>query len=346
MKRSLSLLFKYIASACLLLLLSNVSFATSKIDTIYFQDGDRITGEVKSLDHNMLNLSTDDSGTIHIEWSKIDSVHIKNPMRIILSDGHIMFGILKPSGKVGSCIIEEEAGTKDTIRLWSIVELTPLEKRFIDRVSGTVSSGYSYVKASDVTKLDFAGNLKYRGEKVIIQVDYNVVLTKESIGTTQRQSGGASLYRVLPKNWSIHGAALAESNTYFELDLRTSVALGPTYFLIRNNKQDLSAGLGITANTEYSGELVRDNFEGLIQFNYMLFLFDSPEVSINVKANLIPGISEPGRFRNEIDANIKWEAFHDFFLKFTYYNSFDNEPLSGINAGHDWGNTIGLEYKF
>ena len=40
------------------------SFAGEKIDTVYYQKGDRITGEVKSLDNNLLKLSTDDSGTI------------------------------------------------------------------------------------------------------------------------------------------------------------------------------------------------------------------------------------------------------------------------------------------
>ncbi len=52
--------------------------ASSKIDTIYFQSGDRITAEVKLLENNQLKLSTDDVGTIYVEWDKVDSVMILN----------------------------------------------------------------------------------------------------------------------------------------------------------------------------------------------------------------------------------------------------------------------------
>lgn len=322
------------------------SFAGAKIDTVYYQRGDRITGEVKSLDNNLLKLSTDDSGTINIEWNKIDSVYIKNPMRITLMDGVIRYGTMTPSGNSGECILSGSYGNDEKVKLWTIVELIPLEKRFIDRLSGTISSGFSFVKASDVAKLDFNGNLQYRGEKIVLQVDYNVVLTKESSGTTQRQSGGASLYRVLPNNWSVKGRVFAESNSYFELDLRTTFGLGPNYFLIRNNKQQLSAGAGLMANREFSGELTRNNLESLVQLSYLLYLFDSPEVSLNFVTNLIPGLSEFGRIRNETDSSIKWEVFKDFYLKLTFYNSYDNQPLSGVDVRGDWGATLGLEYKF
>ncbi len=321
------------------------SFAGEKIDTVYFQRGDRITGEVKSLDNNLLKLSTDDSGTISIEWNKIDSLFILNPMRVTMMNGEIRYGTISPSGRVGECFLNGIYGTVSEIKLWNIVELIPLEKRFIDRLSGTISSGFSYVKASDVAKLDFAGNVQYKGEKLIFQADYNVVLTRESTGTTQRQSGGATLYRVLPNNWSLQGRILGESNSYFELDLRTTIALGANYYIIRNNKQRLSGGAGLLANREFSGDLSRNNFESLVQLVYMLYLFDSPEVSINFQGNLIPGLSEFGRLRSETDANLKWEIFNDFFLKLTFYDSFDNKPLSGVDVRNDWGFTFGLEFK-
>jgi hypothetical protein len=60
------------------------ALASSKIDTIYFQNGDRITAEVKSLANNQLQLSTDDAKTINVQWDKVDSVQILNNMRILL----------------------------------------------------------------------------------------------------------------------------------------------------------------------------------------------------------------------------------------------------------------------
>ncbi len=89
---------------------SGVSLASSKIDTIYFQSGDRITGEVKSLQNNQLKLSTSDGGTVNVEWNKIDSVKILNNMRIVLDDGSIMYGKILTAGEAGQCYIWSSEG--------------------------------------------------------------------------------------------------------------------------------------------------------------------------------------------------------------------------------------------
>ena len=73
-----------------------------KIDTIFLQQGDRITGEVKSMENNYLRLSTHDVGTVKVEWNKIDSVKILTNMRVELVDGRIMYGILLTAGIQGS----------------------------------------------------------------------------------------------------------------------------------------------------------------------------------------------------------------------------------------------------
>lgn len=323
----------------------NIANASSKVDTIYFQKGDRITCEVKLLANNLLKLSTDDGGNIDVEWNKIDSIFVQNTLRIGMSDGRILYGRISPSGKVGECILREEGGTASIVQLWNIVELLPLKKKIFDRLSGSLSSGFSFVKASDVTQLDFDGNIEYKGEKIILNMNYNVILTRESSGTTQRQNGGASLYRVLPKNWSIVGKVLAESNSYFELDLRSTFGLSGNYFLIRNNKQRLSSGSGLLLNKEFSAELTQNNLEGIIYANYMLYLYDYPKISLNIYGDFIPSFNHFGRIRSEISSSINWEIFKDLYVKYSFYNSFDNEPLSGVDVHGDWGITLGLEYK-
>ncbi|MEE4286069.1 MAG: DUF481 domain-containing protein [Mariniphaga sp.] len=297
------------------------------------------------LSNNLLKLSTDDGGTINIEWDKIDSIFVLNALRIDMSDGRIFYGEIGPSGKTRECILREGNGTTSEIKLWNIVGLLPLRKKVFDRLSGTISSGLSYVKGSDVTQFNFNGNIEYQADKIILQMNYNLILTRESNETTQRQTGGANLYRVLPRNWSILGRALGESNSYFQLDLRTSFGLGGNYFLIRNNKQRLSSGTGLIINREHSGELTQDNLEGIVYLNYMLFLYDSPKITLNVYSDFIPSLNHFGRIRSETNSSINWEIFKDLYLIYSFYNSFDNTPLSGVDVRGDWGITLGLEYR-
>ena len=79
--------------------------SAQKIDTVFFQNGDKLTGEVKVLENNKLKLSTNDAGTVMVEWNKIDSVKILNSMRIEMADGRVMYGILLTAGINGSCYI-------------------------------------------------------------------------------------------------------------------------------------------------------------------------------------------------------------------------------------------------
>ena len=45
-----------------------------KSDLVTLYNGDRVTGEIKSLGNGVLKLSTDSMGTVNIEWQEIASV--------------------------------------------------------------------------------------------------------------------------------------------------------------------------------------------------------------------------------------------------------------------------------
>ena len=320
--------------------------ASSKIDTVYFQHGDRLTGEMLSLDKGILKLKTDDGGTVSIEWKNIDSLCVLNPLRILKHNGGILYGQLFPSGKRQVCILLDENGQTSTIELQSIVELIQLEKRILDRLSGTLSAGFSFIKATKVSQLDFSGNVTYKGEKTIFSTNYSIVLTDDGESTTQRQTGGASFDRILPKNWSALGKLLGESNSEFQLDLRTSINTGISYNFIRSNSQTLQSGGGLSFNREFSGDLAQNNVEGIIGLKYSLFILESPKVTYNFDGYFLPGLNRFGRLRSEINTDLNWELFKDFYLKGSLFLSYDNKPLSGVDLHTDWGTSLGFEFKF
>ena len=52
----------------------SAAVAAPKTDVVVFQNGDRLTGEVKGLDRGRLSFDTDATGTIAIEWARVKSV--------------------------------------------------------------------------------------------------------------------------------------------------------------------------------------------------------------------------------------------------------------------------------
>ena len=340
-----------ISKSYLILLLVGVfiscNIQAQKIDTIYFQHGDRVTGEVKLLENNQLRLSTDDMGTITVEWNKVDSVKILNNMRIVLDQGGILYGKLLGAGEAGKCIVWNRIGDPIQLDLIRIVSLSQLEEEFLNRINGTLSSGFSYVKASQVMQLNFNGSIEYQAEKNHFQLSYDGIYTNDpQTGSTQRQDGGVTFMRILPKNWFLVSSLSAESNSELGLDLRTSLSLGGGNSIINTNFARFYAALGMQANRENSEEIDQYNVEGLMVADFSMFIYDDPEVSFNLSANLLPNLTTLGRIRTNIDTNLKWEVFNDFYLKWTFYYNYDNQPLSETAEKNDWAVTlIGVEYK-
>jgi hypothetical protein len=329
------------------LLFASDSLAGSKIDTIFFQNGDRLTGEVKSLENNQLKLSTDDAKTINVEWSKVDSVIILNNMRIVLEDGTIMYGKILTSGEAGKGYIWASEGDPALLELIRIVSLSLLEDRFFKRLKGTLSSGFSYVKASQVMQLSLNGSIDYQTEKNMVNLSYDGIFTQDpNTGYKQNQSGGTTFFRFLPKNWFLVSSLTLESNSELQLDLRTSLSMGGGNSIVNSNSTRLFVALGIQATRELSTGGTQNNLEGLVAANYSVFIYDDPEVSFSLSPKMIPSLSNLGRVRFDIDSNLKWEIFNDFYLKWTFFYNFDNQPLTEGAEKKDWAVTLlGVEYK-
>ena len=85
-------------------------FATSplhaqKVDTVVIRNGDRIVGEIKSLDRGALTYKTDDVGTLTIKWDKI--ARIVSPRYFEVEDnlGRRYYGNLQPAREYGRMVV-------------------------------------------------------------------------------------------------------------------------------------------------------------------------------------------------------------------------------------------------
>ena len=138
----------------------------------------------------------------------------------------------------------------------------------------------------------------------------------------------------------------AESSSEQQLDLRTSLGIGGGKSIIHSSNTHFFTASGILANKEVSLDTIQYNIEGLISFSYSVFIYESPEVSFNISADIIPSLNDLGRIRSQVDSNLKWEIFNDFYLKWTFFYSFDSRTLSSSGARSDWAiSLLGLEYK-
>ncbi|MBA7533304.1 hypothetical protein ES705_25539 [subsurface metagenome] len=335
-------------SIVLFLMLISHSLYGAKIDTVYFQDGNKITGEVKIMENNLLELSTDDAGRIKIEWNNIDSIYIKQRMRIEHKDGRILFGTLSPTRTLKVAVLLLDDGTAISLEHINVIRITPDKLKFFTRLDGKVSTGFSYTKASDLAKLDFAGNVLYRHNLNQIEIDYTILLTEQSgREQTQNQNGGLQYLRLLQKKWFLFNRLSAESNSELGLKLRTNFALGGGNNLVYSNYSVLYFAGGLQANRETTADTATYNLEGVITSKFSAFKYSSPKLSFDLSGTVFPSFNNWGRIRTNVESTLSWEVFEDFYLKWSMYYTYDNRPLSKEGSKNDWAITLlGLEYTF
>ena len=90
-----------LASLCVF---SGTLLAAPKTDVVVLANGDRITGEIKSLEYNQLKLSTYDMGTVYIEWDKIASLKSDQYLLLERTDGTRYYGQLVAGEKNDSTL--------------------------------------------------------------------------------------------------------------------------------------------------------------------------------------------------------------------------------------------------
>jgi hypothetical protein len=196
-------------------------------------------------------------------------------------------------------------------------------------------------------QLAIDGSITYLAKKNQVEITYDgIVTSQDSVATTQRQSGGVSFQRLLENNWFLVSKLNMESNSELDLDLRTSLGAGGGNYLVSTNRTNLFVAGGLQGTREVSQGDGQFNIEALLTATYSVFIYDSPSVSFDVSADAIPSLNDLGRIRFDVNSSLKWEIFSDFFLKWSFYYSYDSRPPSTESSKSDWAvSMLGLEYK-
>ena len=76
-----------VVSLILASIVATPALAREKTDVIWLANGDKITGEIKQLEHGKLRLGTDSIGVILIEWDDISRIESDFAFQFERSDG-------------------------------------------------------------------------------------------------------------------------------------------------------------------------------------------------------------------------------------------------------------------
>src|SRR6185503_19458291 len=110
-----------------------------KTDIVTLGNGDRITGEVSSLNRGQLQYKTDDQGTIYIEWDKVATVTSTAQFEVGTSDGQRFVGSLgSEPGRV--LLVVATTGT-ERLLMTDVTVITKIGRSFWAKLDGSIDVG-------------------------------------------------------------------------------------------------------------------------------------------------------------------------------------------------------------
>lgn len=331
-----------------LLLPATMSFARAKTDIVVLVNGDHITGEIKSLYRGILSLSTDGMSTIGIEWDEISQIKSQYYFEIEDQDGYKYYGTpeLTEDGEVR--VTRRDAVV--SLGKYQVVRITPIEKTFWNRISGSVNLGISYTKGSRIGRVDFSFNANYREEKNYIELRLTSNLTaEEERESIQRSEGILKYQRLFQRRLYSDLTGSSFRSDEQGIALRLSLSLGLGAHVVQTNSHVLESTLGLSINREWATDPTVSptrNVEGVVSVGYSIFKYNTPKTNLASSATVLPRLPDFDRWRVDVSIELTQEIVSDFIIVLTFWDNFNNKPPSEDAAKNDWGITTSFGYSF
>ena len=337
---------RFIPIICFCLLSLSIQ-AAPKTDVIVLKNGDKVTGEIKSLVRGQLELSTDHMGTVLIEWVEVAQVVSNTGQAIELTNGTRFYGSLAKPETESYVRINSEDGAIG-VDSKDIISMYPVEASTWDRLDLSASLGFSWDKASEVGKYSLGIGAQWRDPRFITRSNFQTDITTQQDQDDSQRTVFTISHMRFTKNKRFRGIfGNLESNDELGINLRTLVGAGYGWIPIRSQRTllTLMAGLDVNRETPDNGDS-ETQIEAVGSLLWDYFLFSHPERNVQVMFSVYPSLSDVGRYRASFDTVMKVELIKDLYFKISAYAGYDSDPISITASQSDYGITSGLGYKF
>jgi len=314
-----------------------------KTDSVWIRNGDRITGEVKRLSHGLLEYSTDDLGTIYIEWDKVDRISSPTTYEVQLGSGRKHYGPLRVSSP-GNVVVGVVA-----LPLIEIVSLAPIQQTFWDRIDGYLDLGFSYQKAHQTVQLTSGARVAYRAPKAETVFEFATFFEDRNDGpATSRLSGDLAERWLFKDRWSAGALLGYDRNDELDLKGRGRLVGFGARTIAQNNNLDfwVTAGLVGTRERYFSTDSATYSLEGLVGAVFQAFRYDHPKLAVSLASQAYPSFTIGGRVRWENDFRVSHELIKDFTLTVTLFDAYDSKPPAAGAQKNDFGTTLAISWTF
>jgi putative salt-induced outer membrane protein YdiY len=317
------------------------------------KNGDRLTGEIKQLDHGLLYFkSSYMNGSVQLDWNEVATLQTKDPFITTLTSGKRLTSPIER--RVSKQTGDEEfilgpASTGLIVPPLQVIELRQAEETIRKQISGDADFGLSYTSGANPTTLSFSLDAAYQRDKNVVTLSTSSQFSSQSNAPSSfRYTLDTDYSRFFARRWFAIAIFDYLKSDQQDLDWRTTYGIGFGKEIVRTDRSAFRAFGGFDySHEQYFPSAGRNNtvnsMEGLLGAKYTTFRFRTLDISWD--GTMYPSITDSPRVRFNTGGNLKIELIKDLFWSFRVYENYDTQPP--VNSPKsDFGLTTSLGFKF
>lgn len=264
-------------------------------DTVWLNNGDRLTGRIVLLDSGKLMLETDYAGSVTLSIKKISTMETDHPLLIKLDTFTTVSAKALRAGPEGSVKLVN-GGEPITIALADIDQLMVPKPVIKDlRWKGNISFSADYKKKendSEDYNLDVSTELRHGLWRHAVDTEYDYE-TKNSAKKTERFDATYALDRFITEQWFWKNKAKYVHDQLEELTRQQTLGTGPGYQFWDNELGALAVSSLINHNKYKFDSGKKQSFNSsTVSWNYNRY-FSGKSFEIYTKGDVgVPFISD------------------------------------------------------
>ena len=304
------------------------------VDVLTMENGDRLTGEVKSLAGERVFLKTAYAGTIQIDWLKLEGFSSDRRFEVEVERGRKYRGKLAlAEGKLTVATAKETVSVEKD----RVVALAPKAEKeggsLWREVEGTLDLGYNLTRGhSRLHQSSFLARAEYDQGHYKISGDFSSILSRhEDTDPTSRQTARLRLDRFIGPHLFHFALGNFERNDRQRLNYRTLLGSGLGWTLIKKKKAELALIGGLT----FTGERFRReegvaavpnirSGEGLAGVEWKVGLFDWIEFTSKLTTH--PNLRDAEDYRLEYDGTMRMPLSKNLSWSLSFYDRYAHRP--------------------
>ena len=345
--------FSFLLIALMGLFLTSATQAKHRDDVVVMKNGDKLTGEIKSLRNGELRFKASYMAeSVRLDWARVERLESKDEYQIFLTSGQIFSDSLKlvPSSETGSenFVIGGNHNKEVRVRQIEVVRIAPFEKKFFTQLEGSIDFGFSYTSGNDQYDTQLVATTTYRTRNNSFTARIDSLFSGQTEGSSSiRNQFGFDYRRQITPKWYAGGLFDFLRSDQQSLDHRLTVGglVGRSLKQTETTKYSVFGGLAVTREkySAVTGQPQKTNVDALAGLDLTRFSFNTTEISSRFM--LFPSLTTPGRMRMQATSDMRIKIAKDLYWGFHIYENFDSKPPVRADR-NDLGLSTSIGWKF